>query len=207
MSSTITVGSSLQNSDCTFEQRQHDIALEEKREEERRKRERHSPYESFAQFNLDPVNGKARRKLMLECPSAFAIFDFLVEKADKYNAVICSPKVFEEALGLSQATVYRAVKVLQEKKFIDIKKSGTSNVYMLNKELVWKSWGTNYRYAEFGAKIILSESEQEKIIKTRRMNVVEVENYGKYDKGSADSDKLEYDESFDDFEAGADRED
>lgn len=169
----ITVGSSLQNNDCTFEQRQADIALAEKKEAEARERAKHSPYDDFAQFNLDPVNGKVRRKLMMSCPSAFAIFDFFVEKADRFNAIMCSPKVLEEALGLSQATIYRAINVLREEKFIDVKKSGGSNVYLLNKELVWKSWGTNFKYAEFGAKIILSESEQEeKPTQTKRVNVV-----------------------------------
>lgn len=63
--------------------------------------------------------------------------------------------------------------MLREKKFIDIKKSGTANVYLLNKELVWKSRGKNYKYAEFGAKVIISESEQEKpVIKRKRMTVL-----------------------------------
>ncbi|MBQ3442780.1 MAG: hypothetical protein IJG33_05995 [Selenomonadaceae bacterium] len=32
---------------------------------------------------------------------------------------------------------------------------------MINKQLYWNSWGTNYAYAEFGAKIIISASEQD----------------------------------------------
>ena len=171
---TITVGESLQNNDCTFEQRQADIALAEKKEAEARKRAKNSPFEEFSQINLNSDCGKARRKLIMTCPSAYAIFDFLMEKADKYNAVMCSVKVLQEALGLSEPTVYRAITNLVESGFIKIKKSGSSNVYLLNKQLVWKSWGNNYRYAEFGAKIILSESEQEKPTKSRRMNVIEV---------------------------------
>ena len=58
--------------------------------------------------------------------------------------------------------------------FIDVKKSSTTNVYLLNKQLVWKSWGKNYKYAEFDAKVIISESEQEKPTKTQKMNVVEI---------------------------------
>lgn len=170
--SIINVGENLQNNDCTFEQRQADIALMEKKENEARERERHSPYKDFCQTNLDSNCGKVRRQLIMNCPSAYAIYDFLVEKADRCNAVICSNRVLEEALGLSQATIYRAISILREKKFIDIKKSGSSNVYLLNKELVWKSWGTNFKYAEFGAKIVISEDEQEKPVETKRMNVV-----------------------------------
>ena len=37
-----------------------------------------------------------------------------------------------------------------------------NNVYLINKSLYWNSWGSNYAYAEFGAKIIVSSSEQDK---------------------------------------------
>lgn len=172
--SMTTVGETLQNNDCTFEQRQADIALAEKQEAKRRKEEKDSPYDDFSQMNLNVDCGKARRQLIMTNPSAYAIFDFLMEKADRYNAVMCSGRVIQEALGLSEATVFRSINMLKEKKFISIKKSGKANVYLLNKQLVWKSWGKNFRYAEFGAKIILAESEQEKPTKTKRMNVVEV---------------------------------
>lgn len=172
--STVTVGENLQNNDCTFEQRQRDIAFQEAQEAKAREIAKHSPFEKFVQVSLDPNSCKARRKLMLECPSAYAIFDFLTEKADGYNAVMCSTIVLGEALGLSQPTVFRALKKLREVGFIEQKKSGTSNVYLLNKQLVWKSWGNNYKYAEFGANIIISESEQEKPTKSRRMNVIEI---------------------------------
>lgn len=172
--SMATVGSSLQGNDCTFEQRQADIALAEKREAEAREREKHSPYEVFGQINLDPECGKARRAIIKTSPIAAQVWDFLVEKADKYNAVVCSSKVLEEALGYCRASISKAVRVLKDTGFIDIKKSSTTNVYLLNKQLVWKSWGKNYKYAEFDAKVIISENEQEKPTKSRRMNVVEI---------------------------------
>lgn len=135
--------------------------------------ENRSPYDSFVQVNLKEDCNKARLQLIKTNPSAYAVFDYLMTNADIYNAVICSVKVLEEALGYSERTIYRAVEVLREKKFIDIKKSGTANVYLLNKELVWKSRGKNYKYAEFGAKVIISESEQEKpVIKRKRMTVL-----------------------------------
>ena len=63
---------------------------------------------------------------------------------DNYNAVICSYQVFQEALGMSGRTVSRAIKYLKDNGFIYIYKSGSSNVYIANKNLVWRSWGTNY---------------------------------------------------------------
>lgn len=49
------------------------------------------------------------------------------------------------------------------------------NVYLINKEIAWKSWGTNYKYAKFGAQIIISESEQERAtVKDTRINMTEI---------------------------------
>ena len=85
-----------------------------------------------------------------------------------------STLVLEEALGYCRASISKAVKVLKDTGFIDIKKSSTTNIYLSTKQLAWKSWGKNYKYAEFDAKVIISESEQEKPTKSRRMNVIEI---------------------------------
>ncbi len=162
--------------DITFEQRQRDIEIAEKAEEEARKREKHSPYKAFGQINLSAESRMARCALIRKSPVAAQIWEFLIEKADRYNAVVCSREVLEQALDYGTATIARGIRVLREMKFVDIKKSGTTNVYLLNKELIWKSWGTNFKYAEFGARVIIAESEQEqeqeKSTKTTRMNVV-----------------------------------
>ena len=50
---------------------------------------------------------------------------------------------------------------LTENGFIYIKKSGTANVYLLNPEIMWKSWSNNMKYCEFPANVIITESEQE----------------------------------------------
>ena len=80
---------------------------------------------------------------------------------DHYNAVICSYKVLQEVFGYSRVTISEAIKLLKKYKYIDTKKSGTSNIYMVNKYLYWNSWGTNFAYAEFDAKVIISTSEQD----------------------------------------------
>lgn len=77
----------------TYEQRAADIALDEKKEAEERERAKHSPYRVFGQLNLDPACGKARRKLIHNNPSAYEVFDFLMERAGETNAVICSVQV------------------------------------------------------------------------------------------------------------------
>ena len=160
--------------DITFEQRQADLDAIQKAEQDARERERKSPFSHFAQLNLDQTH--ALIHLTRKSPRAAEIFLFLVQRMDNYNAIVCSHTIFEEALGMSRATVARAVKVLKDSGFIDIRKSGTTNVYLINKEIVWKSWGTNYKYAEFGAKVLIAESEQEQEteIKVKRHTVVEI---------------------------------
>ena len=94
---------------------------------------------------------------------------------DKYNAVVCSYKVFQEALGMGQATVARSIKYLKENGFLYVYKTGTSNVYVANKDLVWNSWGNNVEYCEFPANIVLSASEQEERSKVRDKRITTVQ--------------------------------
>lgn len=143
----------------TFEERQKQLEEEENREMEKRKKEKQSPYERWVQVNKDFY--KAEDWLMAQSPIAYRIFKFLINNMDNYNAVVCSYKVLQEYFGVSQVTVARAIKLLREKKYIEIYKSGTSNIYAVNKEIAWSSWGKNFKYAKFGANIILSQSEQE----------------------------------------------
>lgn len=160
--------------DNTFEQRTKELNAEEERQKQEEKLQKNSPYKHFAQFNIEYC--KAWGLLAQQSPAALAVMMFFLEHIDNYNALVCSSSVIQEALNMSRPTVSRAVKLLREKGFVDVKKSGTTNVYLVNKELVWKSWGKNYRYAEFEAKIIISESEQEETAdtKAKKINIVTV---------------------------------
>ncbi len=149
----------------TFEERQRQLENQEKKEKEARERTRKSPFKNFVQVNKDYY--KVEDWLMSKSPIAYRILKFLINGMDDYNAVICSYKVLQENFEVSQVTVARAIKILKEKQYIDVYKSGTSNVYAINKNIVWNSWGTNYDYAKFGANIILSESEQEKSVQAK----------------------------------------
>ena len=143
----------------TFDERQKQKELEDQAEKEEQDRAKKSPFKNFVQVNKDAY--KAEDWLMAKSPIAYRIFKFLINNMDSYNAVICSYKVLQESFEVSQDTVRRAIKLLKEKKYIDVYKSGTSNVYTVNKIIVWNSWGTNYHRASFGVKIVLSTEEQE----------------------------------------------
>ncbi len=149
----------------SFEDRQEQIDQEKKREEEEIRQQKKSPYRRWVQMNKDAY--KAEDWLMSKSPIAYRIFKFLINNMDSYNAVMCSYSVFQEQFGVSKPTITRAIKLLKEKQYIEVYKSGTSNVYAVNKEIAWSSWGNNFVHGKFGANIILSESEQEETIKAK----------------------------------------
>ncbi len=105
--------------------------------------------------------------------SAFPILDALDQWGEEnrkfyeelFNAVIVSQEVLTEMFEVSRSTIYRAIKILDEGNYIKIYKSGTSNVYALNDDMVWNSWGTNKKYSKFNANVIISEDEQTEEIK------------------------------------------
>lgn len=142
-----------------FNERQKELERQKKEDEEKEKREKNSPFSNFYQFNRE--HSKEMIWLATNYPKAQAILLFLLDQMDNYNAIICSYKVLQEALTMSSATITRSIKILKNKNFITILKSGTTNVYIVNKNLAWSSWGTNYKYAKFDAKILIAESEQE----------------------------------------------
>lgn len=121
-----------------------------------------SPFSKWVQMNYDENAYQADDWLVANSPAAYRIFKFLIANMDNYNAVICPYEIMQEKFGYSKATIERAIKVLKEHQYVGIAKSGTSNVYLINKHLYWNSWGTNYAYAEFDARVIISVSEQDK---------------------------------------------
>lgn len=151
----------------SFEERQEQLKEEQlqEEEEEQRKRDKKSPFNNFVQVNKDFY--KAEDWLMAKSPIAYRIFKFLINNMDEYNAVICSYQVLQETFDVSKDTIRRSIKILKEKGYIGVLKSGTSNVYALNDKIVWNSWGTNYGYSKFPANIILSISEQENSIQAQ----------------------------------------
>lgn len=138
-----------------------ELKSKNEQKEEFEKQRKNSPYIDWLQVNNSDDAYKAEDWLMKKSAVAYRLLRFLVKEMDNYNAIVCSFKVLEEALGYKRTALSMAVALLKEHKYIDVKKSGTSNVYLINKEIYWKSWGKNHKYAEFGAKIIIAESEQE----------------------------------------------
>ena len=162
------VGASLIDSDITFEQRKHELERLNKQDKERWEREEReraqaskSPYKDWAQLNRKNVVHLI--KAAQENPTALSVLLFLIENMNKMNAIVASYAVIQEVLGMSKPTVTRSIKYLKEKGFIAIYKSGSSNVYVVNNDLVWTNYGNKVMYSKFPANVILSASEQSEI--------------------------------------------
>ena len=158
----ITVGEEhdvLNPASMTFAERQQHLDEQANKEKEENEKAKKSPYDSWIQLNKDAY--KAEDWLMAKSPIAYRIFKFLMNNMDGYNAV-------------SKPTITRAVKLLKERNYVDVHKSGTSNVYTVNKQIAWNSWGNHFKYAKFGANIIIAESEQETKLKTLRHKEVTI---------------------------------
>ena len=179
--------------EVSFEERAKELQEEQQAQEEEEKERRKSPFQRFYQINKD--NSEYLRSCLKENPKALEMLLFIFDHMDKYNAVVCSYKVFQEALEMSKATVQRSIKYLKENGFVHIYRTGTSNVYVANKDLVWNSWGKNTQYCEFPANIVLSKTEQEDKAKVhdKRMTNVQLKQSNKPTGQQSNSNNAEID--------------
>ena len=120
---------------------------------------RKSSYERWAQLNLKNIS--ALNKLIKENPTSARVLLTMIDKMDNRNAIVISMKALSEILLLSRSTLHRSIQFLKENGLIKVYKSGSSNVYAVNDDIVWKSYATNRKFSAFDAKVILSKDEQE----------------------------------------------
>lgn len=162
MSKDIVVGESkdiMNPNSRTYEERRQELLDIDSHESKMQEKAKKSSYRNFVQINRDTY--KLEDRLMKNNPFAYRVWRFLIDKMDNYNAVIISYNVLTEVFEVSRSTIYRAIKELEEGNYVKIFKSGTSNVYAINDEMVWSSWGNNRKYSSFSANVIVAESEQE----------------------------------------------
>ncbi len=105
--------------------------------------------------NIDAI-----RELGKENANALSLFLFLIEKMDQENTLIVSMTTLSEIFSVSRVTIDKRVRVLKERNFIDVYKSGNTNVYAINAEIAWKTWENKREYAQFRSSVLISKSEQ-----------------------------------------------
>ena len=124
-----------------------------------------SPFRKWTQLNNEHT--KDLMTLAVKYPRAHAVLYFLVDQMDNKNAIIVSINTLAELMGVSRQTISNSIKILKDTNFIDVHKSGSSNVYSVNNSVFWKSHQKNRKYAKFSANVIISSEEQDKDIKQK----------------------------------------
>lgn len=98
--------------------------------------------------------------LAFQSKPARKLLTTLVLAMDRQNAVVVSQDVLAKMTGMSKATIKRAVSHLREQKWIEVVKSGTANIYRINKYVFWQSRAEG-KFAAFGASVLISWDEQD----------------------------------------------
>ena len=139
----------------TFEERRREIEEEQQKELEKQEKEKkNSNFVMIYREHMPEI-----RWLMKKSRYASNIFNFILEHMDYNNALMCSYQVFMDYFEISKDTVRLAIKILKENGFIDILKSGTNNVYIVNQEIAWTSWDNQKKYCKFQGNILISATE------------------------------------------------
>lgn len=111
-------------------------------------------------LQADKKAHQAMWQLGLKHPMALAVLHFLTSRMDRgTNGVVMSAQALAQTMGIAQRTVQNSIKILDDARFIQILKSGKSNVYVINHQVAWQG-SRGMRHASFGAEILLTEVEQ-----------------------------------------------
>ena len=107
-------------------------------------------HQAMWQFGVKPGNG-----------TAIVVLHFLTARLHRgTNAVVMSFDAIAKTMNLTDKTIKTAIKKLAEAKFIQILKTGKSNVYVINHQVAWQG-PRGARFAAFGAELMVHEAEQD----------------------------------------------
>lgn len=121
------------------------------------------------------AKGWARiQALMKDNPNAARCFAWLAQHIDgTCGAVVVSQDVMARDLGVSEITVRRHTKYLEEAGAIVRLKIGTGvYAYALDPDEIWKSWADRKENAAFTAKTLVRKSDKANSEVRRRLNVM-----------------------------------
>lgn len=101
------------------------------------------------------------RSLSKRMPAAFELLTLITERMSKSNALVISQATIGQILGYGRTTVHKAIRLLEDEKWLQVVKVGTANAYIVNSKVVWRDH-SGKRYGSFFAEVMVSESEQSK---------------------------------------------
>lgn len=97
--------------------------------------------------------------LALENSTAFKILMLLIKHMDGNNALCVSMVSLGEILHISRQAISKNIKYLKDNGWVCVLKNGTSNVYIVNPDIVWTSYSNQKNYCKFQANVLLSGTE------------------------------------------------
>lgn len=97
--------------------------------------------------------------LMKDNPSAARLYAFFAENMGPDGTLGASRATLAEALEITERTITRHVKYLEERGAIFVLKVGSANVYCLKPEEVWKSFDNAKTYAPFHTRTLVGKGE------------------------------------------------
>lgn len=101
--------------------------------------------------------------LIDQSPQAAKIMHILTAKIEDHNAVVVSQDTLAKLAKASRRTVQRALTVLRNGNWIDIRQigpNGTVNAYVINDRVAWADRRDNLRLSIFSATVIADAEEQ-----------------------------------------------
>lgn len=104
-------------------------------------------------------------ELASENSMAYKLFMLLIKHMDGNNALCVSVKTLAEIFEVSTKTIARAINHLKNNGWICVLKSGTTNVYIINPDVVWTSYANQKQYCKFQANVLLSATENAEYLK------------------------------------------
>lgn len=113
-------------------------------------------------------------KLGVKHPTALAVLHFMISRLNRGAAgIVISAPAMARAMGISERTAKSATAILKDKKFVQILKSGNTNVYIVNSRVAWQG-PRGARHAVFNAQILVDETEQLKTIEELEIEASEL---------------------------------
>ena len=107
-------------------------------------------FRNFYLINNDAGIGKALDSLGKKNAMAVVLLLYMIRKADRKNQFVGTYNQIIEEMGISQATIQRCIGTLKKYNFIRAQKTDKGNIYTINQQFAWKSYGSNRKYCDFG---------------------------------------------------------
>lgn len=96
----------------------------------------------------------------LKHPLAVTVLNFMVSKMTRGDAgVVMSSLAMARQMEVSERSIKTAIGALRDAKFVQILKSGNTNVYIVNSQVAWRG-KRGQRFATFNTRLMIDEKEQ-----------------------------------------------